>query len=589
MDRGFSAKWWWAAAVAGGALVGLADALYVIGAGRLGLGGVGIFVLLLCDVLSGALIAALPGLLGALVPSVRATGAGSAVLWGAALTALVALVPEARPWWEPLTPGVRAGAALAVVALLAGLLRAAGRWHRGRDILAVGLFLALFAGVLGTRRQVPLGPPVSLDAPNLVLVTVDGVRFDHTDGRRFPVPAFERLSSAGTRFDLLVAPGSPGEVAVADLLLARPDASAPPAPVSADGEAAVGVAGLAARMHEAGFTTAAFLGGRLDVPEDPVWDVVDADASFPKGIERTLLARLFPTEPAPRRAGDVVDRALRFVGSRSGGFFVWIHLTDPLPPFDPPAPYDVRFDDGRSATSGEGETLGARGVLAPEASGYAAVRDPAWLVARYGGEVAYLDAQVGRLLDGLDEAGWSGTTLVALVGVAGQHLDDGDGWFGRGRGLDDALLHVPAAMRLPGRVPVGEVIRTPVALGDLGATFLDLVGLPPSPTGQAPSLKATIEGRGIARRHAVARDGQARAVRIGGALIAWSPDLGWTAQRIDDVAPEPGAWTRERVHDLVARLPGASEVPPPDEATVTRMLTVLSPLRPSPWGRPGDE
>ena len=573
---GISARTWLTTTLGGAALVGAADAIHVVASGRLSLGGVGVAALIGAGVATGLAVMIVPAVLGALIPRVREAGWSTGLLFGVGVGVGVRQVLVNAPWPES---QVRLLAGGAVVALLAGWagLRLLDRWSRGRDAAAVLACAAVIVLPMSGRVMVPLGKPASLERPNLVLVTLDGARADRFSTGSKDTPAFQALAAAGTRFDVAVAPGPRGAAAVWDLLLARPVEAAP-----------VAEGGLAKVLGTSGYAVAAFLGGPVPVPDLDAWSVLDDDASWPKGIGRTMAGRLFavlthhPTSSS-RRAGDVVDRALRFVGTRSGSFAVWVHLTDPLPPFDPPAPFDARFDDGRTERGGSGPTLGERGLLAPEASAYRDVVDPAWVNARYDGEVAYTDAQLGRLLDGLDAAGWSGTTLVAVVGVAGLDLDEGDAWYGRGRQLTEGLLHVPAAIRLPGRVPVGDAVRSPVEVADLGATLLDLMGQPLKDSGRAPSLRPTIEGTGIARRHAVAQDGEARAVRMPSSLVSFAPGVGWRAWRTDDAARDPAAWTKVRLLDVIGRLPNPAAVPPPDDAATAAMLRVLSPAIASPF------
>ncbi len=573
---GISARTWLSTTLGGAALVGAADAVHVVASGRLSLGGVGVAALIGAGVATGLAVMLVPAVLGALIPRARAAGWSTGMLFGLGVGVGVRQVLLNAPWPESQVRFLVGGALVAVLAGWA-LLRLLDRWSRGRDAVAVLTCVAVVVLPMVGRVTVPVGKPASLDRPNLLLVTLDGARADRFVSGSKDTPAFQALAAAGTRFDLAVAPGPRGASAVSDLLLARPVEAAP-----------VTEGGLGKVLGPSGYAVAAFLGGPVQVPDAESWAVIDDDASWPKGIGRTMAGRLLavlahhPT-PSSRRAGDVVDRALRFLGTRSGSFAVWVHLTDPLPPFDPPAPFDARFDDGRSEHGGAGPTLGERKLLAPEASAYKNVVDPGWVNARYDGEVAYTDSQLGRLLDGLDAAGWSGTTLVAVVGVAGLDLDEGDAWYGRGRQLTEGLIHVPAAIRLPGRVPVGDTVRSPIEVADLGATLLDLMGQPLKDSGRAPSLRPTIEGTGIARRHAVAQDGESRAVRMPSSLVSFAPGVGWRAWRTEDAARDPAAWTKVRLLDMIGRLPSAASVPPPDDAAAASMLRVLSPSIASPF------
>lgn len=164
-----------------------------------------------------------------------------------------------------------------------------------------------------------------------------------------------------------------------------------------------------------------------------------------------------------RRAGDGVDLALEWLdGKADEPLFLWLHLYDPHAPYRPPFPYSNRF---------EGKP--------------------------YEGEIAYADAEVGRLLAELEGDGRWDETLVVIAG------DHGEGLHDHGERHHSFLLYettqrVPLLIRAPG---VGaRRIGEPVALADLMPTVLDLAG------GQLPeglrgiSLRPAIEGEELPRR-----------------------------------------------------------------------------------------
>src|SRR5262249_21672994 len=153
-------------------------------------------------------------------------------------------------------------------------------------------------------------------------------------------------------------------------------------------------------------------------------------------------------EPQLERPGsEVVDAALKWLARPPGApFFVWVHLYDPHAPYEPPAPFKARFP-----------------------------RSP------YDGEVAFADAQVGRLLDWLDHAGHRKDTLVVVTSDHGEGLGD--------HGEDehmlfvyDSTLRVPLILSRPGVLPAGARVAGQFRSVDLVATLLELIGAPPAPT-----------------------------------------------------------------------------------------------------------
>jgi arylsulfatase A-like enzyme/Tfp pilus assembly protein PilF len=199
-----------------------------------------------------------------------------------------------------------------------------------------------------------------------------------------------------------------------------------------------GIPTLAEALKRAGYECGAFLGsfvldrkfglerGFKAYDDDIVGDVPAADA----------LHRQRPGQ-------EVVDSALDWLKrERSSPFFCWVHL------YDPHAPY-LAHDD----------LFGDEFADRP-----------------YDAEIAYVDRQVGRLIEFLKSSGLSSQTLVIVVG------DHGEGFgehveLGHGMTLYEEVLRVPLVVSQPGRVPPGRRIAPRVSLVDLSPTILELAGL----------------------------------------------------------------------------------------------------------------
>ncbi len=89
-----------------------------------------------------------------------------------------------------------------------------------------------------------------------------------------------------------------------------------------------------------------------------------------------------------------------------------------------------------------------------------------WYVAQYDGEIAFVDAEVGRVLDALEASAARGRTLVVVTSDHGESLGEHDYYFDHGENLFDPCLRVPLLVAGPGLVAG----RT-----DVLATTLDLV------------------------------------------------------------------------------------------------------------------
>lgn len=212
---------------------------------------------------------------------------------------------------------------------------------------------------------------------------------------------------------------------------------------------------LAERFRDAGYHTGAFVSAF----------VLDRRFGLARGFERyeddvpgaDAAQAGDPSERAVR-AEDTVTRALTWLADADGRpRFLWVHLFDPHAPYEPPEPFKSRH-------AGQ----------------------------PYDGEIAYMDAQVGRLLDAANASGHPWLTVVA--GDHGEGLGDHQeithGYFIYGN-----TQHVPLLMSLPGRVPAGRSVDGIVRLVDVAPTTLALADLPPLPAGDGRSLVPFMAGR----------------------------------------------------------------------------------------------
>ena len=212
---------------------------------------------------------------------------------------------------------------------------------------------------------------------------------------------------------------------------------------------------LAAMAQKAGFLTAAFVGSKAVGRQFGLQQGFDTyDDQMPSLDQEGKLPGVFPE----RRAAETTDRALDWLRKQTGQrFFVWVHYYDPHEPYDPPEPY-----------------------------GSAYPKDP------YSGEIAYTDAQVGRLVDFLDQSADLKRTIVVVMGDHGEGLDD-HGEAAHGIFVYDDTLHVPLLIAGPG-VPGGKVVGEQVRSIDILPTLAELLGLPPNPAAQGLSLRPLLQG-----------------------------------------------------------------------------------------------
>ncbi len=158
-----------------------------------------------------------------------------------------------------------------------------------------------------------------------------------------------------------------------------------------------------------------------------------------------------------RRGGEVVAHALAWLTAhQKGPFFIWVHLYDAHDPYDPPEPYKTRY------------------AAAP-----------------YDGEIAYVDAAVGKLLSWLRLRGLYDGALIAVMADHGEALGE-HGETTHGIFLYDETIHVPLLFKLPQERSAGTRVDTRAGLVDVLPTMLQAAGIAVPKEVQGESLLSTL-------------------------------------------------------------------------------------------------
>lgn len=159
---------------------------------------------------------------------------------------------------------------------------------------------------------------------------------------------------------------------------------------------------------------------------------------------------------------------------REAPFFALLWAIDPHVPYEPPAEWMERHvaRADRSLVS-DRTAMPARQPLDEDEQRVSR--------ALYRAEVAYLDHQIGRLLDELDRRGLSEDLLLVVTADHGEsfweHEDvDGRPIVGHGKSLFREEISVPLLVDLPGGAYEGVVVDERVASIDIAPTILDVTG-----------------------------------------------------------------------------------------------------------------
>jgi len=318
--------------------------------------------------------------------------------------------------------------------------------HLGR-IGALVVAAALASPTPGAERDAR--PPDG--RRSVVVVTVDTLRADRVGcygAAGATTPTLDRLAREGVRFERVTSPAPLTVPAHASLFTGR----VPRRHGARDNARFVlpsGVPTLAERLAADGWSTAAAVGSF----------VLDRGAGLARGFAdydddvRVGAPEEFAWEE--RSATAVTDAAVARLAELRPPFFLWVHYYDPHAPYVPPEPHRGRHA-GRP----------------------------------YDGEVAYVDAELDRLLAAVRRV--APDAWIAVVGDHGESLGE-HGEATHGLFLYEATQRVPWILAGAG-APRGRVVRTRVGLVDVAPTLLDLLGRPALADTDGRSLAKAVLG-----------------------------------------------------------------------------------------------
>ncbi|MDQ7006102.1 MAG: sulfatase [Acidobacteriota bacterium] len=330
-------------------------------------------------------------------------------------------------------------------------------------------------------------------APGILLVVVDAMRADHLGCygySRSTSPTIDDLAAEGVVFESAISQASFSGPSYATILTGmspqQHGVRDHPRVLSEEVETLAEVARRGG-MRTGGFVAHSFL--------DPKWNYSQGFQDF---------RRIAPPEGVGQHAGlgpDVVDAAIAWLKdiSHEQPFLLWVQLQEPHIPYNPPPPYDTLF--GREPAGYrlmhdilERRVRRSRVMFSFREMGYSD-SDLAHTIRLYDGEIAYADAQLGRLMDALRASGRFDTTLIAVTSDHGESLGEHEIYFNHDMPLYDPVIRVPWVMRYPLRLPENTHVAAQVRLMDLAPTLLDLVGLRAPEGAGGRSARAIIEGK----------------------------------------------------------------------------------------------
>ena len=177
------------------------------------------------------------------------------------------------------------------------------------------------------------------------------------------------------------------------------------------------------------------------------------DRAYPEGL---------PTLPV---------RSAMFTGNHTlaNPFFLYADSFDPHDPWDAPPRYVERYTDPEYK---------GNWIFSPKGG------DAGWLTSEelehtrnlYAAEAAFVDEQIGKLLDKIRELGLMENSLIIFLADHGHPLGEHGKMLKMVDQLYSPLLNIPLMIRLPGAKKAGKRIDALVQTVDLFPTIMEFLG-----------------------------------------------------------------------------------------------------------------
>ena len=242
-----------------------------------------------------------------------------------------------------------------------------------------------------------------------------------------------------------------------------------------------------------------------------------------------------------RVAAETINR-LRAASKRDQPFFIATGFARPHLPFCVPKKYWDLYDPTKLPMSGITTAPAGAPRYALKAGGEIAAYEPVppqgkieaelarKLVHGYYASTSYVDAQIGKVIDALDELGLADDTIIVLWGDHGFHLGELGIWTKHVN--FETATRIPLVVVAPGITTPGSRTDQLAETVDIFPTLSDLAGLP-APTGPQPidgaslldTLKDPSQRVDDHAYHCFPRGGKlGRAIRTERyRLVAWTP------------------------------------------------------------------
>ena len=331
-----------------------------------------------------------------------------------------------------------------------------------------------------------------MSQPNIILLTIDTLRADRVGcyGQGASLtPNLDRLAAQGVRFEQAITGGSWTQAAFPTIMTSTyaamhggclgPLSPQRPSPVSALTEHGYQTAGfvtspLLGRVYgyDRGFTEFFEL---IPEEQDPFLRRVKGGQKLLQQPLTHQIYKLAGKDSRPARvyvsAEEVNEAVCSWLQKTSAPFFAWIHYMDVHWPYH----LDANLVQPRQIAQAWRDLNHLHQVNWQGAQITAEQRDH--YIHLYETAVRYADAQIGHLLDYLQQSGLTDDTVLIVVSDHGEEFLERHYWGHVETNLHDEIIKVPLLMHVPGQTS-GQVVPDQVCTLDIMPTILDLCHVP---------------------------------------------------------------------------------------------------------------
>ena len=312
-----------------------------------------------------------------------------------------------------------------------------------RPALALGIGLLGACGSPAPESRETTGPR------RVIVVGMDTVRSDHMGFMGHPgglTPSLDAVAAESVVFEQAWTPAPRTRPSFRSATTGRWPIAGRTAPT------------LGALLGAQGFETAGFV-ANVQLSEQ---------LGFAEGFDTWVLDNMATADAQ-------VDAALGWIRERvQADVLLSLHLMDPHIFYTPPPPFTDRFTVAADR-QGMPDRYNRMNVIKQDQRGLLSDAQKRWIQGRYQGEIAYMDQELGRLVEAIDAL--PGETWLIFHSDHGEEFWD-HGGFEHNHTLHDELISAVFMVRPPKNSGVdSQRVSRPVSLVDIPPTVLSVMGV----------------------------------------------------------------------------------------------------------------